>query len=92
MTYPCVAHLAPSITGRIGTEEALTYLFPLEGWLLHSGRELQSHFGGLGRFPRLGSVTTAIPVILLRPLVATVVFHRARLAGRPDLLEQRAAQ
>lgn len=54
------------------------------------GWELQSQVSSvvLVGFARFGSVGSAIPVMLLWSLLTTLVFHHARLAGRPDLLER----
>jgi hypothetical protein len=55
-----------------------------------AGWELQSQVSSivLVAFARFGSLNSAIPVMLLWSLLTTLVFHHARLAGRPDLLER----
>jgi hypothetical protein len=55
-----------------------------------AGWEFQSQVSSivLVAFARFGSLTSAIPVMLLWSLLTTLAFHHARLAGRPDLLER----
>ena len=55
-----------------------------------AGWELQSQLSSvvLVGFAQFGTAIIAIPVMLAWSLVTTLVFHRARMCGRPDLLER----
>lgn len=55
-----------------------------------AGWEVQSQVSSIAliAFARFGSVNSAIVVMLLWSLITTFAFHKARMAGRPDLLER----